>query len=276
MLQCLADPLAPSFLHEFCSIKALLPIGVYNCPIMALIVNPRDFRPQADCEKATAKATHEEELLGLVKGAISSVQDAAATAMKMMTATPPATFHILKAAILLVCGADKESVSTWKQCYPYFGPKLFDAIAAYDAKPDRDMALWKQIRSCYKAVKNAADFKSELPQSCLGALLVTFIKHVRRVAKKAAIQREKESVVAEKTAEKEAKQAELKAVEEAEAVVEAEKAAAEAAAAAAAEKAEAEAKAAAEAAEAAKAEAGDAEAEAPAEGGEPAAEAPAE
>ncbi len=44
---------------------------------------------------------------------------------------------------------------------------------------ERDMAVWGTVRRAYKGVKKEADLGKELPNSHLGALLLTWIKQVQ-------------------------------------------------------------------------------------------------
>lgn len=74
--------------------------------------------------------------------AISSVRGTALRALKLFTTSPPATFHVLR-AVLLLLGQPPEGVATWREASQQLHLGLFDQIAGYDATQDRDAARWK-------------------------------------------------------------------------------------------------------------------------------------
>lgn len=198
---------------------------------------------KAAAASALTSQQTELQVLTVVKECISGVEIMALRNFRMYTTTPKATFHILK-AILLLLGVPKASTATWKLCMRHVNSALFSNINSYDATQERDLALWKQIRSCYKAVSSTAELEKEMPSTHLGVMLLRFIKQVRRVAKATAALHTAEAAVTARQTEKEQKAAELEAAQKAQADAEAVKAAAAAAA-----QAEAEAAAAAAAAE---------------------------
>lgn len=73
-------------------------------------------------------------------------------ALRSSLVLPQATYHLLK-AVLLLLGRQPASYDTWPKAQALVGPELFTALAAYDAQAARDMAVWGKVRACYKAVK---------------------------------------------------------------------------------------------------------------------------
>jgi hypothetical protein len=65
---------------------------------------------------------------------------------------PQATYHVLK-AVLLLLGRQPATYDTWPKAQALVGPELFTVLAAYDAQAARDMAVWGKVRACYKAIK---------------------------------------------------------------------------------------------------------------------------
>ena len=162
------------------------------------------------------------------------------------------------------------------------------AACRHDADPqpslpiqqERDLGLWKKARVAYKGVKDPAGLVSEMPSTHIGVLLLTFIRQVRKVGRKAAVHRAQAATCAGLSSQLEEKKAALAELERLKAEAEAEAAriaAEEEAARIAAEEEAARIAAEEEAARAAAEGGGEAEATLAAEG-EPAAEgdAPAE
>lgn len=118
-----------------------------------------------------------------IKQSIHRVQGLAVQTLKLSLTPPPATYHVLK-AVLLLLGRTPASVSSWRKCVTALSFDLFDGIDRYDATASRDLDVWRQVRAAYKAVHDPAQLEAELPQSHLGALLLLFIKQVRRVSKR--------------------------------------------------------------------------------------------
>lgn len=107
--------------------------------------------------------------------------EATLSTLRHLLSTPQATFHVIK-ALLHLLGKEPASFATWKRAYAHFTPELYEAMAAYDATQERDMALWGRVRSCYKAVTNAKKLETEMPNTMFGALALLYIKQVRAAA----------------------------------------------------------------------------------------------
>lgn len=74
--------------------------------------------------------------------AITGVRGTALRALKLCTSSPPATFHVLRAALLLL-GQQPATVATWREASKLFNLDLFEQLAAYDATQERAAACWK-------------------------------------------------------------------------------------------------------------------------------------
>ncbi len=75
-----------------------------------------------------------------------------AKALRSSLVLPQATYHLLK-AVLLLLGRKPATFDTWPKAQALVSQELFAALAAYDAQAARDMAAWGSVRACYKAVK---------------------------------------------------------------------------------------------------------------------------
>ncbi|KXZ56732.1 hypothetical protein GPECTOR_1g66 [Gonium pectorale] len=210
-------------------------------------------------EKAAEAEAHARTALELEQQALQAVVQAAAesssatlTSLRHMLSVPQATFHVLK-ALLHLLGRQPDTFATWKLVYAHLTPALFEDMAAYDATQERDLELWGRVRQCYKAVSSAKKLEAELPNTGFGVIALTYIKQVRRVARKAVLHRTVTAKLEKARTDLEAKKVALEEAERA-------KAEAEAEAARLAEEEAARAAAAAEAAAAAAAEAGEGEA----------------
>eukprot|EP00775_Hariotina_reticulata_P001846 gene1846-2179_t len=164
---------------------------------------------------AEASLKVEKEVLAAVVKAITSVRGVALHALKLCTSSPPATFHVLR-AVLLLLGREPDSVASWREVsVSQLHVGVFEELAAYDATQERDAALWKRVRSAYKAVQTTEDFVKELPQCGLGAMLLQWLKQVWAVARKAATLREAKKALAEAQETKAKQEQQLMAAKEA-------------------------------------------------------------
>jgi hypothetical protein len=76
--------------------------------------------------------------------AITSVRGVALHALKLHTSSPPATFLVLR-AVLLLLGRDPASVASWREvAVSQLHVGVFEELAAYDATQERDAAIWKR------------------------------------------------------------------------------------------------------------------------------------
>lgn len=75
--------------------------------------------------------------------AIAGVRGVALRALRMLPSSPPATFHVLRAALLLL-GREPNSLKTWREASGQLGLKMFDEVAGFDAHADVGAALWKR------------------------------------------------------------------------------------------------------------------------------------
>lgn len=124
-------------------------------------------------------------------------------ALRLAPTSPPATFAVLRATLLLL-GCGPADVATWREASRQLNVGLFERLAGYDAAQERDAALWARwggvlwgslgarwsinpppthcathrVRAAYKAVQSHKDLERELPQSGLGALLLSWLKQV--------------------------------------------------------------------------------------------------
>lgn len=202
-------------------------------------------------ELATSKAAEKsagtaasvaKKVLGAINEAVSAISGDAVRALRNASpsAPPMATFHMLR-AVLVLLGKEPESLSTWVKAHKHFEKATFETLVNYDATQDRDLALWKQVRSHYKSVSDPAKLASEMPETHLGVLLLMHLKQVRKVGRRSAALRGHAATTEKLTADLEAAKENLavaekkKAEEEEEARKEAEEEAARAAAEAAAE-----------------------------------------
>lgn len=63
-------------------------------------------------------------------------------ALKLCTSSPPATFHVLR-AVLLLLGRQPAEVATWREVSQHLHMGLFEQVVGYDATQERDAARWK-------------------------------------------------------------------------------------------------------------------------------------
>jgi hypothetical protein len=75
--------------------------------------------------------------------AIAAVRGVALRALRLLPSSPPATFHVLRAALLLL-GRDPASLKTWREAGGQLGLKVFDELAGLDAAAPIPPALWKR------------------------------------------------------------------------------------------------------------------------------------
>jgi len=73
--------------------------------------------------------------------AVTAVRGTAVRALKLCTSSPPATFHVLR-AVLLLLRQQPASLSSWREASQQLHLGLFEQIAAYDATQERDAARW--------------------------------------------------------------------------------------------------------------------------------------
>lgn len=75
--------------------------------------------------------------------AITSVRGVAIPALKLFPSSPPATFHVLR-AVLLLLGREPAAVATWREASQQLHVGTFEELAAYDATQERNTSLWKK------------------------------------------------------------------------------------------------------------------------------------
>lgn len=119
--------------------------------------------------------------MDLVKERISERQADALHELHSYFHAPAATLHVLKAIFrLLDHHADRSR--TWSQMLEHINASLFDTLNAYNISTDCDDARWKEIRCAYKGAGDTKKARSrwayELPVSCLGSLLMLYIRQV--------------------------------------------------------------------------------------------------
>jgi hypothetical protein len=73
---------------------------------------------------------------------ITGVRGTALRALKLSTSSPPATFHVLR-AVLLLLGQQPAAVASWREASGLLNLGMFEQIAGYDATRERDAAQWK-------------------------------------------------------------------------------------------------------------------------------------
>lgn len=74
---------------------------------------------------------------------ISSVRGVAIPALKLFSSSPPATFQVLR-AVLLLLGREPAGLATWREASQQLHVGTFQELAAYDAAQERNMELWKR------------------------------------------------------------------------------------------------------------------------------------
>lgn len=119
---------------------------------------------------------------------IKSISSQVVQSFQCRDSVPQATFHVLK-AVLYVLGKEPATFSNWKRCYEHFTPDLFQQLQDLDATADRDMDAWKKARCAYKGLVEAKQLDAEFPESCVGSLLLMWLKQCRKVARKALTHR---------------------------------------------------------------------------------------
>eukprot|EP00878_Enallax_costatus_P036352 GHUV01040815.1.p2 GENE.GHUV01040815.1~~GHUV01040815.1.p2 ORF type:complete len:329 (+),score=136.72 GHUV01040815.1:1474-2460(+) len=132
---------------------------------------------RATATNAAASLDLEKKLLDQIVQTITSVRGVAIPALKLFPSSPPATFHVLR-AVLLLLGREPAAIATWREASQQLHVGVFEELAAYDATQERNKDLWKKVRAAYKAVQKPKDLEKELPQCGLGALLLQWIKQV--------------------------------------------------------------------------------------------------
>jgi hypothetical protein len=73
---------------------------------------------------------------------IVGVRGTALRALKLCTSSPPATFQVLR-AVLLLLGQQPAAVASWREASQLLDLGLFEQVAGYDATQERDAARWK-------------------------------------------------------------------------------------------------------------------------------------
>ena len=120
-----------------------------------------------------------------VKEAVTARRDAALDEIRSYFHAPPATWHVVKALFRLL-KRDGELGKSWRQALSVVGAPLFADLAEFDITTEHDNASWKAVRCAYKAAgASAAAMKRwlyEMPQSCVGAFLMLFIRQARALS----------------------------------------------------------------------------------------------
>lgn len=117
-----------------------------------------------------------------VKEAVTARRDAALDELRSYFHAPPATWHIFK-AIFRLLKRDGDLGKSWRQALSVIDAPLFDDLAKFDITTDHDNASWKAVRCAYKGSGEPAAalkrWQYEMPQSCMGAFLMLFIRQAR-------------------------------------------------------------------------------------------------
>lgn len=75
--------------------------------------------------------------------AVNGVRGVALKGLRLMTASPPATCHVLR-AVLLLLGCQPSEVASWREVSKQLSLGLFERLAGFDATQERDMAVWQR------------------------------------------------------------------------------------------------------------------------------------
>ncbi|KAG1675327.1 hypothetical protein FOA52_016001 [Chlamydomonas sp. UWO 241] len=193
-------------------------------PIVALTAELKTLR--SEVKAATEAKAASAKALDLAAGAmhavvstLSSLSEPALVGLRNATAVPQGTFHAVK-AVLHLLGKAPDSLSNWKRAFEHFTPALFVELAQFDPMPDRDSAVWKLVRSAYKAAPESSKLAAEMPDTHLGPLLLMYVRWARKVGRKAAVLRSDGQMLSELSATVEAKEVELAELEAAKAAEE--------------------------------------------------------
>jgi len=81
--------------------------------------------------------------LDAIKQSIAGVRGVALRALRMLPASPPATFHVLRAALLLL-GREAAALRTWREASGQLGLRMFDDLLQFDAQAAVSPALWQR------------------------------------------------------------------------------------------------------------------------------------
>lgn len=100
-------------------------------------------------EKASFELDVQKQALEVIVESSWAISADAVFGMRHTLVVPQATYHVLK-AVLLLLGRSKEEVVTWQRALGHVDSGLFQAMAEYDATQERDMHVWSAVRSCYK------------------------------------------------------------------------------------------------------------------------------
>eukprot|EP00798_Chlamydomonas_sp_ICE-L_P000487 gene487-1893_t len=176
-------------------------------PVGALKAEVNSLKKNAEkTTKEEAEATKVFELalaaLGCIKESVGAIKADAVYDLRHISATPQATFHVLK-AVFHILGKDAESFKNWKRAYEHFTLEVMDELINFDATAERDLAVWNKARSAYKGVvveeaEGAPNkLEVEMPNTFLGVLLMMWIKQVRKVARRSSTQRGLQAKLAE-------------------------------------------------------------------------------
>lgn len=78
-----------------------------------------------------------------------------------------------------IAGRPAASFKNWMICRQSISEKMFNDILDYDSSAVRDPEVWKRVRMAYKSVTDTWALESELPDTCIGLLLLMLVKQVR-------------------------------------------------------------------------------------------------
>eukprot|EP00892_Ulva_mutabilis_P003140 jgi/Ulvmu1/12827/UM098_0008.1 len=138
---------------------------------------------EASLKELQKKLGNETQCMDLVKEHITERQAEALDELHSYFHAPAATSHVLKAVFRLL-GHDAAHSHTWHQTLENINTNLFDTLKSYSISTQCDDASWKAVRSAYKGAGDAKQARSrwayELPVSCLGSILMLYIRQARK------------------------------------------------------------------------------------------------
>jgi hypothetical protein len=135
----------------------------------------------APMEKAASCLETESKRMDKVKSEVRARRDVALDELRSYLHAPPATWHVLK-ALFRVLKRGNELGQSWRSALSVIDEGLFTELEHFDITTEHDGTSWKAVRSAYKGVgdQNVAlkRWKYELPESCVGAFFMLFIRQV--------------------------------------------------------------------------------------------------
>ncbi|KAK9810063.1 hypothetical protein WJX72_004180 [[Myrmecia] bisecta] len=182
--------------------------------------------PVDEVQVAMAAAANEEAAWAAIKAALAQQSSAGVAAMRQWPAAPCATMHTLQ-ALLLLLGVGEAQCDTWAKCRALVDGPLIARALEHNADIPLERAVWQGIKAHLSAVAGKRQqLVEEMPETCLGVLIVMALKHLLKLEKaRTTVRRQQAAAQAAKEA---AAKAEAEAAAAAEAAAQAQAPAVEA------------------------------------------------